>query len=221
MFPIKTDSPSLRFAIFTGLLILLNTLVFAYQFSLGEGFMLFVKKYGATPYEITHFIDLKPHIRFPIHFTLLTSIFMHGGWIHLLGNMWFLFVFGRNIETWLGHNRFLAFYLTCGIGASLVQMIFSPFSTLPTVGASGAIAGILGGYLVLYPRARVRCIFPFFFFIRIVTLPAFLFLGFWILWQILSQMTMGAVSNVAFLAHIGGFFIGFFLIRWLKLRRWR
>ena len=135
--------------------------------------------------------------------------------------MWFLFIFGRNVEDWLGHSRFILFYLVCGIGASMVQIIFSPFSRIPTIGASGAIAGVLGGYFVLYPRTKVLCLFPIFFFIRFINVPAFLFLGFWIIWQVFSQLTIGTFSNIAFWAHIGGFFIGLFWMRWLKSRTWR
>lgn len=221
MFPIKTDNPTLRLPIFTTILIGVNLFLFIHEVSLGGTGPIFIRRYGCIPYEITHFIDLYPFINLPIYFTLLTSIFLHGSLIHLLGNMWFLFIFGRNVEDWLGHFRFILFYLVCGVGASVVQILFNPFSKIPTIGASGAIAGVLGGYFVLYPRARVICIVPFFFFIRIVSLPAFLFLGFWILWQFFSQMTIGAVSNIAFWAHIGGFFIGLFWVRWLKFRSWR
>lgn len=221
MFPIKTDSSSLRFPIFTSLFIATNFFLFVHEVALGSALPVFIRKYGAIPYEITHFIDSYPYVNFPVYFTLLTSLFLHGSWIHILGNMWFLFIFGKNVEDWLGHTRFILFYLVCGIGASLVQVLFNPLSSIPTIGASGAVAGVLGGYFVLYPRARVLCVVPLFFFIRIVAIPAFLFLGFWIVWQLFSQMTIGTYSNIAFLAHIGGFFIGLFWIRWLKLKRWR
>lgn len=224
MLPLKTDNPLRRFPIFTSLLIALNFFLFLHEVFLGSGFAIFVKKFGCTSYEITHFVDLYPYISFPVHLTLVTSIFLHGSWLHLLGNMWFLYIFGRNVEDWLGSFRFLFFYLGCGVAASLIQVIFHPMSKIPTVGASGAIAGILGAYLVLYPGSKILCLVPFFFFIRIIALPAFLFLGFWIVWQVFSQLTIGTASNIAFLAHIGGFFIGFFGVRWMKLRKgggWR
>jgi membrane associated rhomboid family serine protease len=151
-------------------------------------------------------------------------MFLHGSWGHLLGNMWFLFIFGKNVEDWLGHRRYILFYLLCGIGATLVYVIFSPFSKIPLVGASGAIAGVLGAYFMLYPRSRVLCLIPVFMFIRITTVPAFLFLGLWVMWQFFYQVTIGHLSNVAFLAHIGGFFIGVVWIRWIKRKKflgWR
>ncbi|MBI4722684.1 MAG: rhomboid family intramembrane serine protease [Candidatus Stahlbacteria bacterium] len=221
MFPLKTDASSTRWSVCTILFILLNIILFIYEATLGGTAQTFIRQYGAIPYEITHFVDTKPYINFPIYFTLLTSIFLHGSWIHLLGNMWFLFIFGRNVEDWLGHSRFILFYLVCGIGASTAQIIFSPFSRIPTIGASGAIAGVLGGYFVLYPRTKVLCLVPVFFFIRFINLPAFIFLGIWIIWQVFSQLTVGPFSNIAFWAHIGGFFIGLFWIRWLKSRSWR
>jgi membrane associated rhomboid family serine protease len=223
MFPLKTNNVSRHFPVFTLFIIILNVFFFFCEL-FSNNFSLFIKKYGCTPYEITHFRDLPPYINFPVHFTLLTSIFLHGSWGHLIGNMWFLFIFGKNVEDWLGYRRFILFYLVCGVGASIIYILFSPFSITPLVGASGAIAGILGGYFVLYPRAKVICIVPVFFFIRITALPAFLFLGFWVMWQFFFQVTMGPFSNVAFLAHIGGFFIGLFWIRWLKIKRiggWR
>ena len=221
MFPIKTDSPPLRFPIFTYLIVALNLFAFIHELSMGKALATFINKYGCTPYEITHFIDLVPHIDLPIYLTLITSLFLHGSWIHFLGNMWFLYIFGRNVEGWLGYRKFILFYLGCGVGASIVQLLFSPFSKIPIIGASGAIAGVLGGYFVLYPRTKVVCIVPLLFFVRIVELPAFLFLGFWVIWQLFSQMTIGAFSNIAFLAHIGGFFIGLFGVRWIKLKEWR
>lgn len=221
MFPLRTDSPVLRFPIFTYIFIGVNLFLFIHEVSIGDVSTTFIRKYGCIPYEITHFKDLYPFINFPVYFTLLTSIFLHGSWVHLLGNLWFLFIFGRNVEGWIGYFRFVLFYLGCGVGASLVQIFFSPFSEIPIIGASGAIAGVLGGYFVLYPRARVICIVPILFFLRIANMPAFLFLGFWIIWQFFAQFTIGAFSNIAFWAHIGGFFIGLFWIRWLKSKSWR
>ncbi|MCK4353097.1 rhomboid family intramembrane serine protease [candidate division WOR-3 bacterium] len=222
MLPLKDNIPVKTFPIFTIFIIALNVFLFGYELHLGKGLGIFIRRFGCTPYEITHAIDLYPHIDFPVYLTLITSIFLHGSWWHILGNMWFLFIFGDNIEDWLGHKRFILFYLGCGIAASLIQILFHWTSKIPTVGASGAIAGIMGAYLILYPRAKVLCLIPIFFFFRIIALPAFLFLGFWIVWQLFSSMvTFAGGSSIAFFAHIGGFFVGLFWVRWFKKRKFR
>ncbi|MDI6839824.1 MAG: rhomboid family intramembrane serine protease [bacterium] len=225
MIPLKDDNQLNRFPIFTILIIAVNVFLFGYEVWLGKGIEAFVTKFGCIPYEITHGVDLFPYLDFPVYFTLITSIFLHGSWFHLLGNMWFLFIFGDNVEDWLGRGRFILFYLGCGVAASLVQILFHPMSKVPTIGASGAIAGIMGAYLILYPRTRVLCLIPFFIFFRIVRLPAFLFLGIWIMWQLFSSMaTFPVGTNIAFFAHIGGFFVGLFFVRWLRNRKligWR
>lgn len=221
MIPIKTDNPSKKAPILTIFIIAINLFIFIQELKVGLKYSIY--RFGFVPYELTHFVDLPPYIDFPIHLTIITSLFLHGSWVHFLGNMWFLYIFGKNIEDWLGSFRFLLFYLVCGIGASLTHTLFNPLSKTPTVGASGAIAGVMGAYLILYPKAKVLCIIPFLFFIRIVLLPAFLFLIFWIMWQIFASMTI-VVSPIAYWAHIGGFFIGIFFIKWFRFRKlkgWR
>ena len=217
MIPLKDDNPLSRVPIITYLIIALNVFLFGYELYLGMGLEIFIRRFGCTPYEITHVVDLEPHLNFPVYFTLISSIFLHGSWYHILGNMWFLFIFGDNIEDWLGHWRFILFYFGCGIVASIVQILFHPVSKIPTIGASGAIAGIMGAYLILYPRARVLCLVPIFFFFRIMRLPAFLFLGVWIMWQLFaSTVSFQGSTNIAFFAHIGGFFVGLLWVRWLR-----
>ncbi|MBN1443009.1 MAG: rhomboid family intramembrane serine protease [Planctomycetes bacterium] len=146
----------------------------------------------------------------PPWLTLLTCIFLHGGWLHFLGNMWFLFIFGDNVEDRLGHLGYLAFYLIAGVGASLAHLIANAASTVPTIGASGAIAGVMGAYFLLYPRAMVLAVIPIFFIIRLVVLPAPIFLGFWFLLQFLqgAMQTSSQAGGVAWWAHIGGFAFG-------------
>jgi membrane associated rhomboid family serine protease len=143
---------------------------------------------------------------------LFTSMFLHGSWMHLIGNMWFLWIFGNNVEDSMGRLRFVVFYVLTGLVASGTQIALAPGSPVPTVGASGAIAGVMGAYVVLYPQARVATLFFFFVFIRIVPLPAWVILGYWLLIQVLSQ-TAGAGGGVAYGAHIGGFLAGVLLIR--------
>jgi membrane associated rhomboid family serine protease len=148
--------------------------------------------------------------------TVLTSMFMHGGWIHLLGNMWFLWVFGNNIEDAMGHARFVVFYLVCGVIAALTQMMVAPHSAVPIVGASGAISGVMGAYVLLFPRVRVHTLVWLGFFVTTVTLPAYVMLGYWFLYQLLLG-TVGVLAQVeggtAFWAHVGGFIAGMALIR--------
>jgi membrane associated rhomboid family serine protease len=146
---------------------------------------------------------------------VLTSMFLHGSWLHLLGNMWFLFLFGNNVEDSMGRLRFLVFYLLSGVAAALVQVTFDPSSAVPMVGASGAISGVMGGYLVLYPRVRVFTLVPLGFFITTMALPAWTMLIYWLVLQVLGSVTVvpGAKGGVAFWAHIGGFVAGAILVK--------
>jgi membrane associated rhomboid family serine protease len=166
-----------------------------------------------TPRELTQFLKVYgvvPAAFDPI--TLLTSMFLHGGWSHVIGNMWYLWIFGDNVEDAFGHCRFIVFYLLCGMTAALGQIIMEPTSLLPTIGASGAIAGVMGAYFVLYPRSRVLTLIPIFLF-DIVELPAIFLLGFWFLMQLVNAGAVAAAANagsggVAFAAHVAGFLIG-------------
>lgn len=143
-----------------------------------------------------------------------TSIFMHGGIFHLIGNMWFLYIFGDNVEGRLGHIRYLLFYMCCGLAASVIHLFFNWHANVPTIGASGAIAGVMGGYLILYPRARVLTLLPLFFIFSFVEVPAFVFLGIWLVFQFLSAAaTAEGTSGIAWWAHIGGFIAGALLLK--------
>lgn len=225
MIPLRDNIPAKKFPFVTYLLILINVALFIYELTLGKSANIFVSKYGCVPYEITRARDIEPYIGIPVYFTLLSSMFLHGSWWHLVGNMLFLFIFGDNVEDWWGHRRYILMYILFGLIATLLQILVSPNSRMPFIGASGAIAGVMGSYFFLYPHAKVNVIFIFFFFIRIVWIPAFLFLGFWILLQILyGFLTPPSASNIAFFAHIGGFFGGLLLTRWnvrRKLKGWK
>lgn len=216
MIPLRDNIPSKRPPLVTYLLIVANTALFIYQLTLGGEGEMFIREYGCIPYEV---------IRGRGIFSLLSSMFLHGSWLHLLGNMLFLFIFGDNIEDFWGHRRYFFVYILFGLVAAALQILVSPNSRIPFIGASGAVAGVMGSYLFLYPNAKINVIFIFFFFVRVVWISAFLFLGFWILLQILyGFLTPVSTSNIAFFAHIGGFFGGLFITRWSvkrKLRGWR
>lgn len=217
MIPLKDENPSFSFPMLTVGIIGANIMVFIYQLSLGEGLPLFIYRMGLVPYEFIHMTDLPPVTFIPIPLTLLTSIFLHGGLLHLAGNMLYLWIFGDNIEDSMGHLRFLIFYILCGTIASLLHILVNTDSKVPTIGASGAISGVLGAYLVLYPRARVVTLLFFFYLIRIVRLPAMFFLGVWFLWQLMSAGLGG--GGVAWFAHIGGFAGGVVLVKLFVRRR--
>src|SRR5574341_2354932 len=207
MFPLKDDNPTERFPIITIAIIILNGLVFFYQISLGQGFENFIIKHGAIPYEITHQVEITPEAHFPVNLTLFTAMFLHGGGLHIIGNMLYLWIFGNNIEDKLGRFKFILFYLLSGIIASLVFVLSSPNSMVPTVGASGAIAGVLGAYLLRFPRAKVLTLIFLGFFIRLVWIPAYFVLGFWFILQLiigLPALGQEVSGGVAWFGHIGG-----------------
>lgn len=216
MFPLKDVNPSRTFPLITILIIATNVAVFLYQVSLSRAAQAFVFAYGATPVDITTsvragFKNLHPLL------TLITSQFLHGGFFHILGNMWFLWIFGDNVEDAMGKIKFLFFYLFCGVAAALTHIYFSPDSNIPMIGASGAIAGVLGSYFLLYPRARVlTLVFLFPFIYDVIALPALIYLGIWFLLQTLYAPFGGAV---AWFAHIGGFVCGLLLTIFLVRRR--
>ena len=216
MFPVGDDQvaggPS---KLVTVALILLNVLVFLFELSQpSEGALQsFIQAWGVVPREYAAGHDIAPTIPLPYWSTLVTSMFLHGGWLHLGGNMLYLWIFGDNLEKVMGHLRFLVFYLVCGIAAGLTHIFFSAASAVPTVGASGAISGVLGGYLVLFPRNRVRVLTRG----GVAAVPAIVVLGFWILLQLISGAgSMADTSDsggVAYLAHIGGFVAGLLLVK--------
>jgi membrane associated rhomboid family serine protease len=222
--PLRDDNPTARFPFVTVFFIVLNVSVFLIQAFSSQGLQYYVYKMGAIPYEITHLKTLllvssgsgEPLLRLSPPLTLIVSMFMHGGLFHLVFNMLYLWIFGNNIEDFLGPVRFVLFYMLAGLGASLTHIVFNPNSQVPMIGASGAIAGVLGAYLILYPQARVLTLVFLFFFIRIVPIPAALVLGLWFLLQVLN---VGGGGGVAWFAHIGGFLIGIALIKLFAQKR--
>lgn len=251
MFPLRDDTPCERPPLVTWALLAANLAAYGWQVSVGDRSVLMG---GAIPYELLTFQDLWPQALVPPPLTIFTSMFLHGGLLHLGGNLLFLWIFGNNVEDALGRRRFLAFYLGCGLAAALVQTLATAVQaarltpsdataalSVPMVGASGAIAGVLAAYLTLFPHGRVETLLvwplsavaallspargalPFFLFAlaRIVTLPAWLFIGAWFLTQVASVI-FGASAGVAFFAHIGGFLAGLALVRLLGRRpSWR
>jgi membrane associated rhomboid family serine protease len=205
MIPLRDENPSRRFPFVNYLLIAANVLVFAYQWTTLAANPQAVLQFALIPAEVTSGFDAGDVL------SVLTSMFMHAGLAHIGGNMLYLWIFGDNIEDAMGHIAYLGFYLIGGIVASTVHVLSSPTSTIPTVGASGAIGAVLGAYLVLYPRRRVLTLLFLGYFIRMAMVPAVYLLGFWILMQVFSGlMTLGGpdVGGVAFWAHIGGFAAG-------------
>lgn len=220
MIPLKDENPSRTIPFVNYLIILANIAAFVYQhvYRASETQTLFYTL-GFIPYELFHFRDIGPKDIVPIPITILTAMFLHAGWFHLLSNMLYLWIFGDNIEDRLGHRRYLFFYLFCGTVATLVHGVLHMNSNVPTVGASGAIAGVIGAYMFLFPRARVRVLFIFFFIFRILYVPAVILLGFWFLIQILESINTQSSVGVAWFAHIGGFLAGCFLGLSLRKKR--
>ncbi len=237
MIPIRDNIPSRSFPVVNTFLLLITSAVFLVQIAAGPHLDVLIAKYGMTPAYVTGKVhslpELEEHIRLKIDnpieephpefldhlpsvppiLTLLTCVFLHGGWMHFLGNMLFLYIFGDNVEDSYGHIPYLLFYLGCGILASLSHLVSDPGSTIPTIGASGAIAGIMGAYFYLCPHAKVQTLIPIFIFLQIIVLPAPLFLGIWFVLQLLQGISMvgTGVEGVAWWAHIGGFAAGYFL----------
>ena len=225
MFPLKDDNPTEIFPFFTlGIVFLcVASWVFIQGAGLDQRTLVdSVCTLGSIPTELGGSVEgvvpLAPGVGCRLGgftwSTLLTSMFLHGSWMHLIGNMWFLWIFGNNIEDSMGHWRFLVFYLLTGLAAAGAHVLSDPSSTVPTVGASGAISGVMGAYLVLYPRARVLTAVIFVFFIRLVLLPAWVMLGYWFVIQLISGVSIDSGrGGVAFWAHVGGFLAGLALIR--------
>jgi membrane associated rhomboid family serine protease len=198
--PLRDVIPSRTTPVVTLALIVLNTLAWVYELMLpSEALHDFLQVFGVVP------ADFNPP-------TLVSSMFLHGSWPHFIGNMWYLWIFGDNVEDRLGHARFVAFYGLCGAGAALGHIAMAPSSSLPTIGASGAIAGVMGAYFVLYPRSRVLTLVPLIVIWEIIEVPAVLLLGFWFLIQLVSAGAIAATAatqgGVAFAAHVAGFALG-------------
>ena len=225
MIPLKAENSSHSLPFINLTLILANITVFIYQnFFVPGGSERLFYQLGCIPYEFSHFIDINPPSLVPVPLTVLTSMFMHGGWTHLLSNMLFLWIFGDNIEDMLGHLRYLWFYILCGVAASLLHIFTNFNSHIPSVGASGAIAGVMGAYMFLFPMVRIKTLLILGIFIHVARIPAVFILGYWILIQFLSgfaEFGAGVGSGIAWFAHIGGFVTGFFLIITMKKRRGR
>jgi len=223
MIPLRDDNPTTLKPVITIGLIALCTLVFFWQLSLGAHAEAMIQALGVMPAALFGKQTLSPEfMQVPAVLTVVTSMFLHGGWMHLIGNMLYLWIFGNNVEDVMGHGRFVVFYLVCGAAAVLAQALPAPDSTIPMIGASGAISGVLGAYLLLYPHARVLVLIPFGYFSRMVYLPAMVVLGFWFLLQFLSILLADPNQpGVAFGAHAGGFVAGMLLIPLFKRREIR
>jgi membrane associated rhomboid family serine protease len=214
MIPIRDALRSRTFPVVNVVIIVLNVLAFLWQLAQGPDLKDALYLYGVVPLRYSD-PGLSAHFtRFQQYLPFLTSMFLHGGFLHIIMNMWFLYIFGDNIEDRLGHIRYLVFYLLCGVAAGLVHLFTNWSSNIPTIGASGAISGVMGAYLLLHPRSRILTLIPIFFFFQFVEIPAFIFLGYWLLIQLFSaSLTPKNVGGVAFWAHIGGFVAGLFFIK--------
>ena len=231
MFPLRDDNPTVRATLATGVLIAANALVWVFVQGLGgePALVRSVCELGAIPAELLG--SLPPGTAVPLGpgmacvleqprwETVLSSMFLHGGWFHIIGNLWFLYIFGDNVEDSMGPLRFVAFYLLCGVAAALTQVFSNPASAVPMVGASGAIGGVMGAYAVLYPKAPVHMLVILGFYVTRVVVPAYLMLGYWFLLQVLGGIPSLAsdVGGVAFWAHVGGFLAGVLLVPWFRV----
>jgi membrane associated rhomboid family serine protease len=200
MFPLRDIIPSRTIPVVTVSIIAANTVAWIYELTLPEPVLVeFVHMYGVVPSALD-----------PVAF--VTSAFLHGSWFHFIGNMWYLWIFGDNVEDRMGHARFVAFYLLCGVGASVGHVLMEPLSPVPAIGASGAIAGVMGAYFVLYPRSRVLTLVPIIIYFEIVELPAVVLLGVWFLMQLVSAgasaVSPAEGAGIAFAAHVAGFVLG-------------
>lgn len=201
MIPLRDVIPSRTTPYITITIIVLNALAWFYELALPRDVLpLFLQVYGVVPAGFT----------WP---SLITSMFLHGSWSHIIGNMLYLWIFGDNIEDQLGHGRFVVFYLLSGMAAALGQVAIDPYSTLPTIGASGAVAGVMGAYIVLYPHSRVLTLIPLWFYFELIEIPAIFLLGFWFLLQLFSAGAIAATASsdgggIAFMAHVAGFLVG-------------
>ncbi|HZT75198.1 MAG TPA: rhomboid family intramembrane serine protease [Vicinamibacterales bacterium] len=217
MIPLRDVIPSRTTPYITITIIVLNALAWLFELSL-------------DPNDLNRFLTIYGVV--PAYFsapTIITSMFLHGGWMHIIGNMWYLWIFGDNVEDRVGHGRFIVFYLLCGTAAALGQVFMDPTSTLPTIGASGAIAGVMGAYFVLYPQSRVLTLVPLIIIWEVIELPAYVLLGFWFLLQLFSAGSIAVTASshgsggVAFAAHVAGFLVGMggvFVFRKRDTNRW-
>jgi membrane associated rhomboid family serine protease len=209
MIPLRDDVPSVRVPWVTWSLIAANGLAFFYELSLGPALDRFLLAFGVVPARFLYFFDYPEITLASLAVPLFMSLFLHGGWMHLIGNMWFLFIFGDNVEDRLGHGRYLLFYLGCGLAASGVHILFNLESRLPTIGASGAISGVLAAYVLFHPHGRILTLLPIFIFFQLVEIPALIWVGLWFLMQLAGGLLSGSpAGGVAWGAHVGGFLFG-------------
>jgi len=221
MIPIRDHIPTRRIPIVTIVLIALNVLMFMMELSLQaaggtEALNALTYRWGVVAYRITHAFSVTAFL------TLLTSQFLHGGFMHLIGNMLYLWIFGNNVEDAVGRGRFIFFYLLCGVLAALAQVLADTDAQVPAIGASGAIAGVLGGYILLFPHARVDTLIAMGYFVRLRPMPAYLVIGLWFVLQLFNgvlSLGVGQMGGVAWFAHIGGFLAGLLLIKIFVPRR--
>jgi len=214
MFPIRDTIPSKNYPIVNNTIIAINVLIYLLQLAQGEGLYRFVQIYGLIPArytvpQISHYFSTGQQL-----FSFLSFMFLHGGFLHLLGNMWSLYIFGDNVEDRLGHFRYLVFYLLCGLASGFSHLLFNLHSTVATIGASGAIAGVMGAYFILYPKAKILTLIPIIFIPLFFEIPAFVFIGFWFILQFISAVSShGEISGIAWWAHIGGFVGGVIFLK--------
>jgi hypothetical protein len=223
MIPLRDANPSYATPVVNLAIMTACTLMFLYELSLGARLTHFIAQYGLVPVRWAR-LEAAGRLSFPQGWApFLSSLFLHAGWMHLIGNMWVLHIFGDNVESYLGHARYALFYLACGVAAGLAQVLAGHASHLPVVGASGAIAGVMGAYLVLFPGARILTLIPLFFIFPLLEIPAFVFLILWFLLQFLSGanslLQRGDAGGVAWWAHAGGFVCGILLLPLFKIGR--
>ena len=214
MIPLRDTIRANNYPVVNNAIIGINVLVFIFQFTLGAGLDRFIYIYGLVParYSIP---QISAYFSAPHQvFSFVSFMFLHGGFWHLLGNMWSLYIFGDNVEDRLGHLRYLIFYMICGVASGLSHLVLNFNSNVPTIGASGAIAGVMGAYFILHPRARILTLIPIFFIPYFLEIPAYFFLGFWFLLQFINAAgSSGQAGGVAWWAHIGGFVFGFIFLK--------
>ena len=212
MFPLKDDIPAKRFPVVNVVLIGINVVVFVFEMGMGPHTEQVIMQYGFVPARFSSMY----------YTTVFTSLFLHGSLFHLLANMWMLWIFGDNVEDCMGRARYLVFFFLCGIASVFAQAMSNPTSTLPLVGASGAISGVLGAYFLTYPRARILTLVPIFILFYLIDIPAYIFLGFWFLMQFISGYASMVVEEgaarggVAWWAHVGGFGAGVLLVHFFR-----
>ncbi len=213
MIPIRDTQLSTRVPVATYFLLGINAIVFVFQIQTGFGSEVFFYSYGLVPAKYT-VQDLSRHFSFSNQlFSLFSYMFLHGGFLHFIGNMWSLYIFGDNVEEHFGSFRFLGFYLICGLISGLFHFLLNPISMVPTIGASGAIAGVMGAYFLLFPKSKILTVIPIIIIPFFIEIPAFIFLGLWFLLQFLNATGSAAGAGIAWWAHIGGFIAGLALVQ--------